>query len=77
LRRAQVSLPRAGSHVFLHGFATRLLQHGQSLKTIADLLGHRHISSTQVYIRATTELLEQANQRFAAHFRHNICPNGD
>ena len=45
LRRAGVSKSKGGSHVFLHGFATRMLQHGQSIKTIADMLAppkHQH-----------------------------------
>jgi len=47
------------------------------LPALATYLGHVNIGSTQVYLRATTALLEQANQRFAAHFRHHICPKGD
>jgi len=60
LRQAQVSsVPRAGSHVFRHGFATRMLQHGQSLKTIADLLGHRHLNSTFIYTKVDLNTLHQ------------------
>ena len=59
LRQAKVSPPRTGSHVFRHGFATRMLQHGQSLKTIADLLGHRHINSTFIYTKVDLKTLHQ------------------
>lgn len=59
LCQAQVSLPRAGSHVFRHGFATRMLQQGQSLKTIADLLGHRHLNSTFIYTKVDLITLQQ------------------
>jgi site-specific recombinase XerD len=38
--------PARGPHGFRHGFATRMLNGGQSLKTIADMLGHRDINST-------------------------------
>jgi site-specific recombinase XerD len=37
LRQAQVSPLRTGSHVFRHGFATRMLQHGQSLTRLSQL----------------------------------------
>ncbi|MDA9983112.1 tyrosine-type recombinase/integrase [Gammaproteobacteria bacterium] len=46
------------------------------LPALATYLGHININSTQVYLRATTALLDQANQRFAVHFHHNILPNG-
>jgi len=59
LRQAQVSPPRTGSHVFRHGFATRMLQQGQSLKTIADLLGHRHLNSTFIYTKVDLKTLHQ------------------
>ena len=42
MRQAGVSQPQA-CHAFRHGFSTRMLRHGQSLKTIADLLGHRSL----------------------------------
>jgi integrase len=72
-------------HHLRHSYAcTRLLlwyREGKDinalLPALATYLGHVNISSTQVYLRATTALLEQANQRFAAHFRHNILQNGD
>ena len=72
-------------HHMRHSYAcTRLLlwyREGKDvnalLPALATYLGHVNISSTQVYLHATTALLEQANQRFAAHFRHNILPYGD
>ena len=59
LKQAQVSLPRAGSHVFRHGFAARMLHQGQSLKTIADLLGHRHLDTTFIYTKVDLDKLQQ------------------
>jgi site-specific recombinase XerD len=57
--QAGVSRPKAGSNVFRHGFATRMLQQGQSLKTIADLLGHRNINTTFIYTKVDLKILEQ------------------
>jgi site-specific recombinase XerD len=45
--------------VFRHGFATRMLQNGQSLKTIADLLGHRNINTTFRYTKVDLAALHQ------------------
>ena len=59
IRRAGVTGCPEGSHVFRHAFASRMLQHGQSLKTIADLLGHRHINTTFIYTKVDLETLTQ------------------
>ncbi len=56
---AGVHPPRAGSHGFRHGFATRMLQNGQSLKAIADLLGHRNINTTFRYTKVDLAALHQ------------------
>jgi site-specific recombinase XerD len=37
----------------------RMLKHGQSLKTIADMLGHRHINTTFIYTKVDLETLRQ------------------
>ncbi len=58
MRQAAVSPPK-GTHAFRHGFATRMLQHGQSLKTIADLLGHRNLNTTFIYTKLDLETLKQ------------------
>ncbi len=59
IRRAGVTGCPKGSHVFRHAFASRMLQHGQSLKTIADLLGHRHINTSFIYTKIDLETLRQ------------------
>jgi integrase len=42
------------------------------LPALATYLGHVNVRATQVYLHATAELLEQANRRFAAHFRQHV-----
>ena len=59
MRRAGVSCCSMGSHVFRHAFASRMLKHGQSLKTIADMLGHRHINTTFIYTKVDLQTLRQ------------------
>ncbi len=71
-------------HHLRHSFAcTRLLawyREGKDvnalLPALATYLGHVNVASTQVYLQATTELLEQANQRFVENFHQNICAKG-
>jgi integrase/recombinase XerD len=42
-----------------HGFAMRLLERGVGIKAIGDLLGHRSLESTGVYLRLNTEALRE------------------
>ncbi len=49
--RAGLKAPSMGGHVFRHNFASRMLAEGNSLKTIADMLGHRHQETTFQYTK--------------------------
>jgi site-specific recombinase XerD len=52
-----------GPHAFRHAFAMRLLQGGQPLKVISDLLGHRSLEVTSIYAKMDhPRLLEVAAQ---------------
>ena len=56
---AGIDLPSAGAHAFRHGFATRMLRQGHGLKAIADVLGHRHLSTTFLYTKVDFNALKQ------------------
>ncbi|MFQ5930579.1 MAG: site-specific integrase [Acidobacteriota bacterium] len=59
LRQAGVSGSPKGSHVFRHAFAGRMLNRGQSIKTIADMLGHRDLNTTFIYTKVDLHRLQQ------------------
>jgi len=59
IRAAGIKIACKGAHVFRHGFATRMLAQGHSLKAIADVLGHRHLGSTYIYTKVDFEHLKQ------------------
>jgi len=51
---------RVSPHRLRHTFATHLVQEGVGLVTLRDLLGHRQITSTQIYIHLTAQDLRKA-----------------
>jgi len=58
IRAAGVDSPHKGAHAFRHGFATRMLHQGHSLKAIADVLGHRHLGTTFIYTKVDYNVLK-------------------
>ncbi len=54
---------RLSPHRMRHTFATHLVRAGVGLVTIRDLLGHRLITSTQIYLHVTADDLRAAAAR--------------
>ena len=71
-------------HDLRHTFAVhRLLawyRDGQDLNArlawLATYMGHVNVASTQVYLRATAELIEQVDRRFYNHYLHHVQSQG-
>ena len=58
--KAKIKVPCKGAHALRHCFATRMVQAGHPLKSIADVLGHRCLSTTFIYTKIDFNALRQA-----------------
>ena len=57
LKRAGVTAPRMGAHLFRHSLATSMLKQGASLEEIGQLLRHRSANTTAVYAKVDLNAL--------------------
>jgi integrase/recombinase XerD len=56
-RKSSLPLDGASSYALRHAFAMRLLRRGVGIKAIGDLLGHRSLEATCVYLRVDIDML--------------------
>jgi site-specific recombinase XerD len=56
---ADIDVRAKGTNAFRHGFAKRMIKEGHSLKAVADLLGHRRLSTTFIYAKVDCDALKQ------------------
>jgi integrase/recombinase XerD len=59
LRKAGITVPRAGSHTLRHTCVQRLVDARFDLKTIGDYIGHGSPASTEIYAKIDVEVLRE------------------
>ncbi|MCX7996555.1 MAG: tyrosine-type recombinase/integrase [Patescibacteria group bacterium] len=63
--RLKAGIPfRIGPHVLRHSYATDLLSHGADIRSVQEMLGHKNISTTQIYTHVTSKQLRDVHKKF-------------
>jgi integrase/recombinase XerD len=57
LQHAGIQTPRPGAHLLRRTLASHLVQHGVSLKAVADLLGHGCLDTSRIYANVNHSML--------------------
>lgn len=54
---------QASPHTLRHSFATHLLDRGAEIRSVQELLGHRSLTTTQIYTHLTTQRLQDSYKK--------------
>jgi site-specific recombinase XerD len=57
LHRAGILIARGGAHMLRHSLATRMVNAGVPIKSVADVLGHASIDTTAIYTKVDQKTL--------------------
>ncbi len=63
---------KVNPHQLRHSFASHMLNEGAKITDVSELLGHRFLSTTQIYTQLSSKLKLQNYQK-----AHPLCKDGD
>jgi len=78
LEKAGIEKP-GSCHIFRHSMATAMLENGADIRFIQEILGHKHLDTTQIYTRVSIAKLKEVHSKShpGARFKRKESPGTD